>query len=98
MKQYLNHNQHEEKKRVTAFIDPVIVKRARARGVLEGLTISEMVEKALDEYAPKIESDKNHNVSLKFLNGPEIQKIIPGGKTNEKTLNPKPEKDRPAIP
>lgn len=44
------------KQRLTAFVDPVLVKRAKVKGALEGLTISEVVERALDSYAPIIDT------------------------------------------
>jgi hypothetical protein len=59
----------EIKQRLTAFVDPVIVTRAKVRGALEGLTLSEVVEKALDAYAPKIENGKDH-INVKFINYP----------------------------
>ncbi len=58
------------KLRLTAFVDPMLVKRAKVRGVLEGLTISQIVERALDAYAPKIEKGSNEHVHVKFLNYP----------------------------
>jgi len=65
------------KQRVTAFIDPVLVKRAKVRGALEGLTISEMVEKALDAYAPRIEQNNEQNIHLKFMDYPATEAVIP---------------------
>jgi hypothetical protein len=59
----------EIKQRLTAFVDPVIVTRAKVRGAIEGLTLSEVVEKALDVYVPKIENDKDH-INVKFINYP----------------------------
>ena len=59
-----------KKQRITAFIDPILVRRAKARGALEGLTISEVVEKALEVYAPIIVTDKEQNIHLKFINKP----------------------------
>lgn len=53
------------KQRLTAFINPDIVTRAKIRGALEGLTISDVVERALDEYAPKIEKS-GANIKVKF--------------------------------
>lgn len=70
MRQDISTVKPEDKQRITAFIDPILVKRAKARGALEGSTLSEVVEKALDAYAPRIEKDKDHNVHLKFINGP----------------------------
>jgi hypothetical protein len=63
------------KSRLTAFVDPMLVKRAKVRGALEGLTISEIVEKALEGYAPKIEHGDNGILMLvpkqtKSLAGP----------------------------
>ena len=54
----------ELKKRLTAFINPDLVKRAKVRGALEGLTISDIVEKALDAYAPKIEKGDHNTLML----------------------------------
>lgn len=58
------------KQRLTAFIDPLLVKRAKVRGALEGLTISEVVERALDAYAPNIEKGNDQHVHVKFLSYP----------------------------
>lgn len=60
----------QKKQRITAFLDPVLVTRAKVRGALEGLTISEMFEKALDAYAPKIEEGNGHDIRLKFVTKP----------------------------
>lgn len=60
----------DSKQRLTAFIDPVIVKRAKVRGALEGLTISEVVEQALDAYVPKIEKGNDKHIHVKFVNYP----------------------------
>ncbi len=46
----------KSKQRLTAFVDPILVKRAKVKGALEGLTISEVVERALDSYAPIIDN------------------------------------------
>jgi hypothetical protein len=64
------------KQRLTAFVDPILVKRAKVRGALEGLTISEVVEKALEEYAPKLEKDADQKLHLKFVNGPTIENLL----------------------
>lgn len=73
MKPKINNIKLEKKQRLTAFIDPILVRRAKARGALEGLTISEVVEKALEIYAPKIVMDKDQNVHLKFINKPLVK-------------------------
>ena len=72
------------KQRLTAFVDPDLVKRAKVRGALEGLTISEVVEKALDAYAPKIERGSDKHINVKFLNGPVNTFMIP--ETRVKTV------------
>ncbi len=67
----------EKKQRITAFVDPNFVKRAKVRGALEGLTISEIIEKALDTYAPQIEEDEDKHIHLKFINAPAVGALIP---------------------
>jgi hypothetical protein len=62
------------KLRLTAFVDPMLVKRAKVRGALEGHTVSEIVEKALDAYAPKIEEGSGEHINLKFINAPKLIK------------------------
>lgn len=52
------------KRRLTAFVDPALVKRAKVRAALEGFTISEVVEHALDAYAPVIEESKDKKIRL----------------------------------
>jgi hypothetical protein len=74
------------KQRLTAFVDPVLVKRAKVRGALEGLTLSEVVEKALEEHAPRIENGNGRNIHLKFLNSSPIGNPVSGtdgGKTKK---------------
>ncbi len=41
------------KQRITLFINPSIAKQARAQAVLEELTLTSLVEKALIDYLPK---------------------------------------------
>lgn len=77
MTQNNNIRNKETKQRLTAFIDPALVRRAKVRGALESLTISEVVEKALDVYAPKIEEGSGQNLHLKFITAPAIQTLIP---------------------
>lgn len=77
------------KQRLTAFIDPNLVTRAKVRGALEGLTISEVVEKALDTYAPKIEKDSGHDISLKFVHDPVIDTFHSKMVAREKRIAPK---------
>ncbi len=40
------------KQRVTLFLNPSITKHAKAQAVLDELTLTELVEKALIEYLP----------------------------------------------
>jgi len=40
------------KQRITLFIKPILAKQARAQAVLDDLTLTELVEKALIEYLP----------------------------------------------
>lgn len=54
------------KQRLTAFVNPNLVKRAKVQGALEGLTISDIVEKALDAYVPKIEKSGDQSIKVKF--------------------------------
>lgn len=42
-----------DKQRVTLFIKPSIVKHARAQAIVEDLTLTSLVEKALIDYLPK---------------------------------------------
>ncbi|MDO8658228.1 MAG: hypothetical protein Q7K55_05795 [Candidatus Levybacteria bacterium] len=42
-----------DKQRVTLFINPSIVKHARAQAVVEELSLTNLVEKALIKYLPK---------------------------------------------
>lgn len=75
------------KQRLTAFVDPVLITRAKIRGALEGLTISELVERALDEYAPKIERNTDQHLNLKFTNKSAIDSLISNKDISIKTAN-----------
>lgn len=44
---------NNEKQRVTLFLHPDITKHARAQAVIEELTLTQLVEKALISYLPK---------------------------------------------
>ncbi len=72
---------NDTKQRITAFVDTSLMTRVKVRGALEGLTISEMIERALEEYAPRIEKDNNKGINLKFISGPEVDTLIPNIKT-----------------
>lgn len=75
---YITKKTYIKKRRVTAFVDPALVTRAKVRGALEGLTISEIVEKALNAYAPHIEKNDDQHIHLKFLDYPATEISIPG--------------------
>lgn len=77
------------KQRLTAFIDPVLVTRAKVRGALEGLTMSEVVEKALDAYAPKIEKGGDKQLNVKFANSPAIDTLTPAKTLHTTVMVPK---------
>lgn len=64
------------KQRLTAFVDPLLVTRAKVRGALEGLTISEVVEQALDAYAPIINKTVDEELHLKFKKLPELDGLV----------------------
>lgn len=44
---------NNNKKRLTLFVNPVIAKHARAQAVLEELSLTALVERALIKYLPK---------------------------------------------
>lgn len=73
----------EPKQRLTAFVNPILVKRAKVRGALEGLTISEVVEKALDVYAPRIKNESDKNIHVSFVNYPTVDVSV-----SKKVLKP----------
>lgn len=77
----------DTKQRLTAFVHPDLVTRAKVRGALEGLTISEVVEKALDAYAPKIETATDRGIHLKFTN--TIDTFTRQAEQNAKRIAPK---------
>ncbi len=42
------------KQRVTIFINPALAKQARAQAVVDDITLTDLVEKALIKYLPKV--------------------------------------------
>ena len=42
-----------DKQRTTLFLNPAIVKHARAQAIVEDLTLTSLIEKALINYLPK---------------------------------------------
>ncbi|MFA6532774.1 MAG: hypothetical protein WCT22_02130 [Patescibacteria group bacterium] len=53
------------KQRVTLFINPAIAKQARAQAVVEELTLTSLVEKALISYLPKETIIKKIKINVK---------------------------------
>ncbi|MBP7774297.1 hypothetical protein KA078_00755 [Candidatus Woesebacteria bacterium] len=53
-----------DKQRITLFLNPSIVKHARAQAVLEELTLTTFVEKALIAYLPKATIIKKAKLNL----------------------------------
>jgi hypothetical protein len=45
---------YNQKQRVTLFINPAIVKHARGQAVVEEISLTALVEKALIQYLPKV--------------------------------------------
>ncbi len=41
------------KKRLTLFLNPAVIKHARAEAIIEDLTLTDLVEKAIIQYLPK---------------------------------------------
>lgn len=54
------------KQRITLFINPTIVKHARAQAIIEELTLTNLVEKALIKYLPKEIVIKKSEIKVDF--------------------------------
>jgi len=54
------------KQRITLFINPTIVKQARAQAIIEELTLTNLVEKALIKYLPKEIVIKKSEIKVDF--------------------------------
>jgi len=46
-------NTRNNKQRLTLFINPALVKHAKAQAVVEGITLTSLVERALIKHLPK---------------------------------------------
>ncbi len=44
---------NNDKQRVTCFLTPAVVKQAKAQAVVEGVSLTNLVEKALIKYLPE---------------------------------------------
>lgn len=53
---------YNQKQRVTLFINPAIVKHARAQAVVEEISLTALVEKALIQYLPKVTIIKKETI------------------------------------
>jgi hypothetical protein len=42
-----------DKQRVTLFLNPKLLRHAKAQAVIEDITLTELVKKALDKYLPE---------------------------------------------
>ncbi|OGG04852.1 hypothetical protein A2Z33_06120 [Candidatus Gottesmanbacteria bacterium RBG_16_52_11] len=78
MMQNNNITKKNFKQRLTAFVNPILVKRAKVRGTLEGLTLSEVVEKALEAYVPEIESVSDRHIQIKFATAHTSNTLVTG--------------------
>lgn len=56
----------DTKQRITLFINPAIVKHARAQAIIEELTLTNLVEKALIKYLPKEIVIKKSEIKVDF--------------------------------
>ncbi|MFC1710313.1 hypothetical protein ACFL0F_01460 [Patescibacteria group bacterium] len=54
------------KKRVTLFLNPDIAKHAKAQAILEELSLTSLVEKALINYLPKETIIKKANIKVDY--------------------------------
>jgi hypothetical protein len=50
------------RQRVTIFINPAIVKHAKTQAIIEDSSLTELVEKALIKYLPKVTVIKKHKI------------------------------------
>lgn len=51
-----------DKQRITLFINPALAKQAKAQAVIEELSLTAMVERALISYLPKVTVIKKTNL------------------------------------
>jgi hypothetical protein len=54
------------KQRITLFVNPLILKHARAQAVVEELSLTSLVEKALINYLPKETVIKKIDIKVDF--------------------------------
>lgn len=46
--------EHKNKQRVTLFLNPELLKHAKAQAVVEDITLTALIESALVKYLPKV--------------------------------------------
>ena len=56
----------DDKQRVTLFLNPDLLKQARAQAVVEEITLTNLAEKALIDYLPKETIIKKAKINLDF--------------------------------
>jgi hypothetical protein len=49
----MNNNNEKNKQRVTVFLHPDLLKHAKAQAIIEDITLTSLVERALIDYLPK---------------------------------------------
>lgn len=54
------------KQRITLFLNPAIAKHAKAQAVIDGLSLTALVEKALISYLPKETVIKKAEIKVDF--------------------------------
>lgn len=54
-----------KKQRITLFISPSIAKHAKAQAIIEELSLTGLVEKALIQYLPNETIIKKHKIKIK---------------------------------
>ncbi|OGH11175.1 MAG: hypothetical protein A2857_04200 [Candidatus Levybacteria bacterium RIFCSPHIGHO2_01_FULL_36_15] len=54
------------KQRLTLFVNPAIAKHAKAQAIVEGLSLTNLVEKALINYLPKETVIKKADIRVDF--------------------------------
>jgi len=57
---------NNNKKRLTIFINPAIAKHAKAQAVVEGITLTSFIERALIKYLPKETVIKKEEIRVDF--------------------------------
>ncbi len=49
----MNNNNEKNKQRVTVFLHPDLLKHAKAQAIIEDITLTSLIERALIDYLPK---------------------------------------------